>query len=98
MVKTSSASGSLETGTSGLALMIADTSAIRVVKTLCVRCFCETSANMASNTRLATPIILSHAPPVCDAGGGGGELNSHSKPSFSRYLLTGLASDGFSTA
>ena len=78
-----------------MALMIPDTSAIRVVKTSCVRCFGETSANMASNTRLVTPIILSHAPPVCDAWGG---LNSHPQPSFSRYHLTGLASDRFSTA
>ena len=80
---------------SGLALTIADTSAIRVVKTSCVRFFGETAANMASNIRLATPITLSHAPPVCEAWD---ELNSHSQPSFSRYLLTGLASEGFSTA
>ena len=94
-VKTSGVSASLETGTSGLALTIGDTSAIRVVKTSCVRCFGERSATVASNTHLATPIILSHAPPVCKAWGG---LNSHSQPSFSRYFLTGLASEGFSTA
>ena len=66
-VRTSGASGSLDTGTSGLALTMADTSAIKVVKTSWVKYFDGTSTSIASNTRLVTPIILSHAPPACEA-------------------------------
>ena len=60
-VRISGTSGSLDTGTRGLACTIAETSAIKVVKTSCVRCFEGTSARIASSIRLVTPIIRSHA-------------------------------------
>ena len=80
-VRISGASGSLDTGTSGLALTMTDTLAIKVVKTSWATYFDGTSARIASNTRLVFPIILSHAPPACQAWGG---LKSHAQPSFKR--------------
>ena len=80
-VRISGTSGSLDTGTSGLAFTIAETSVIRVVKTSCVRCLEGTSASTALSKRLITPIIRSQAPPAWDAWGG---LKTHSHPSLSR--------------
>ena len=75
-VKTSGASGSLETGTGELALIIVN--ALAVAKTWCVRCFGKTFYNLAFDIQLA------HTRPMCDAWGG---LNRQSQPFFSGLSL-----------
>ena len=77
------AAGSVEMGTSGLALTIADTSAIRVESTSCVRRVCLSCKSMESKILRVTPIIRSHTPPMWDACGG---LNFHVQPLLWRYL------------
>ena len=60
----------------GRELIIPVTSAIRVTSNSCVSCGLPSSRNIASSTRRAVPICLSHAPPKCEAWGG---LNIHSQ-------------------
>lgn len=71
-------SGSVVMGTSGRAIMMAITSAINVVRTLCERQMGPDCSNIASRMRRAMPIILSHEPPICDEGG---VLKVHVQPS-----------------
>lgn len=66
--------GSVEIGTKGLALIIDDTSAIRVQSTSCVRQVCLFCKSIESNIRRVTPIILSQTVQPPTACGG---LNSH---------------------
>ena len=66
-VRISGAEGSLETGTRGRLLTIADTSAISVESTSWVSCRVHISANIALRKFLEMPIILSHTPPAWEA-------------------------------
>lgn len=62
-LKGKGSSGSVDNAESGLELMIAHTSAMKVTRTSCVRCplWCNI---MESSILLVTPIILSHTPPM----------------------------------
>ena len=63
-VRISGMSGSVGTGTKGLAFTIAVTSAIWVESTSCIRCAGLMSARVESSMHLVTPIMRSHTPPV----------------------------------
>lgn len=56
--------GSVDTGMRGLALMMAATSAISVVSTLCVNFEGPSWRNIELRILLAIPIILSHELPM----------------------------------
>lgn len=75
-VRMKESSGSVVTGTRGLAFMIAATSAMKVTNTSWVS-LSFSLRNMESRILLASPIILSHDPPQWDACGG---LNVHVQP------------------
>ena len=61
---------SVETGTSSLELMIADTSAISVHRTSWVRLEDSVCVSIESKILCATPIIRSHTSPICEECGG----------------------------
>lgn len=83
--------GSVDTGTSGRALMIPVISAISVDNTSWVRqLFCCKS--IESRILLATPIIRSHEPPMLEACGG---LKFQLHPCLLRYLCTVLSISNF---
>lgn len=69
-VSISGKSGSVETGTSGLELMMAATSAMNVFRTSWVNVFPLAPISMESSILRVIPIILSHAPPMWEAWGG----------------------------
>jgi len=69
-------SGSADTGKSDCALIIAETSAIRVQRTLWVK-WVLSCRNIESRILLAMPIICSHKPPMWELSGG---LNSQLHP------------------
>ena len=78
-------SGSVEMGTRGLALIMAEISAMKVQRTSWERGCDPTCINMESSILLTTPIIRSQAPPMWDAWGG---LNSHVQAWLLRYCCT----------
>lgn len=78
-------SGSVDTDTKGLALIIALTSDVRVLKTSCVRQVEPVWNSIASRIRLATPMSLSQEPPIWDECGG---LNIQVHPLSVRYLVS----------
>lgn len=63
-MQTPGSSGLLETGVKGLALMMAETSAMKVVKHLWMSLVVPTCKEMESRILRAMPIILSQAPPI----------------------------------
>lgn len=78
-------SGSEEMETRGLELMMAVTSAIRVHKTLWVKLLEGVRISIESKILLATPIMHSHTPPMCEDWGW---LNCHVHPLLLVYLWT----------
>lgn len=59
--------GSLETYVNGILLTVAHTSAINEVSTSCEMSLCLGSNSMTFKTFFETPMILSHALPMCGA-------------------------------
>ena len=84
-VRISGMVGSVETVTKGRLLTIAVTSAMKVERTLCVRCLGPSSASIEFKTFLTFPIILSHTPPIWEPWGG---LKTHSHRSLPRQVST----------
>ncbi len=78
-------SASIETGTRGLLLIIAVTSAISVQSTSSERFECPSRISIESRILRARPIIRSHAPPIWEECGG---LKAHVHPSLLMYLCT----------
>ncbi len=79
-------SGSEEIGTKGLALIIAEISAMNVDSTSCERGrepYCINIESKILLTKDKTPIKRSQAPPMCEAWG---ELNSHEQEQLVRYF------------
>ncbi|KAG8566207.1 hypothetical protein GDO81_013136 [Engystomops pustulosus] len=63
-------SGSIDTGTRGLELMMAETSARRVIRVSCVSLEEFTSISIEFKILREIPIILSQAPPMWELCGG----------------------------
>lgn len=81
-------SGSVDTGTSGLAFIIVITSAMNVLRTSCVSWICVAFKRILSRMHLTTPMILSQEPPMCEECG---ELNSHVHPFSCRYEFSSVS-------
>ena len=83
-------SGSVDMGTRGLALIIAITSAITVLKTSWVRRVCSVCDSTASRMCLVNPMRRSHEPPMLDTWG---ELNVPMHPLSCRNFSTAVFSE-----
>lgn len=81
--------GSVDTGISGLLFIMAVTSAMKVESTSCVSLEDAIWRSMESKILRAMPIILSHAPPMCDECGG---LKVHMQPWSDRNCSTAFSS------
>ena len=84
--KISGDSGSLDTGVSGRLLMMAETSAIKVISASCVNYLVGSSWSIASMIRRTMPMTRSHTPPIYEAWGGFSSLLS---PEQCRQLVLG---------
>jgi len=83
-VKVNDESGSAETGTRGLEIMIADTAAMRVNRTSCMKRLVS-RGNMESTIRRATPIMLFQNPPIRESGEGCSLRNVWSESLYSSH-------------